>query len=381
MTVPATHFAPAQRAHPSVVKLTRETFLTNRIAVTLLEGIPDLAIILNRERQVIAMNRRLIETLGVTDPEALIGMRPGEAAGCIHATDGPGGCGTGEHCVYCGAVNAIMDCLDSRQAATRECRIQTSGDSDGGALDLEVVATFLNIDDMELVLVALRDISAEKRRHVLEQVFFHDVLNTAGSIEAVTQLMEEPEQDPAAYAEYTQSLRRLAQQIIEEITAQRQLLAAEQRELRPRVTRVAIPEILHAVADFYRYHNLARHLTLELAPAPEVVLHLDAMLLRRVLGNLLKNALEATEPGGVVTLAAEERDGSLTIAIRNPGVIPEEIQRQIFKRSFSTKGGVGRGIGTYSVKLFTERYLNGQVEFTSRDPEGTTFRVILPIPA
>jgi signal transduction histidine kinase len=39
---------------------------------------------------------------------------------------------------------------------------------------------------------------------------------------------------------------------------------------------------------------------------------------------------------------------------------------------------VGRGIGTYSAKLITERYLGGSLSFTSSEDEGTTFAVTLP---
>jgi sensor histidine kinase regulating citrate/malate metabolism len=59
-------------------------------------------------------------------------------------------------------------------------------------------------------------------------------------------------------------------------------------------------------------------------------------------------------------------------------VIPRETQLQIFHRSFSTKGE-GRGIGLYSVKLMTERYLKGTVNFISDDSSGTTFTVTYPL--
>jgi sensor histidine kinase regulating citrate/malate metabolism len=45
---------------------------------------------------------------------------------------------------------------------------------------------------------------------------------------------------------------------------------------------------------------------------------------------------------------------------------------QLFQRSFSTKG-TGRGIGTYSMKLFGEKYLEGRVDFESTRENGTTF--------
>jgi len=42
---------------------------------------------------------------------------------------------------------------------------------------------------------------------------------------------------------------------------------------------------------------------------------------------------------------------------------------QVFNRSFSIKGG-DRGLGTYSIKLLSERYLNGEVGFTSEEGTG-----------
>ena len=68
----------------------------------------------------------------------------------------------------------------------------------------------------------------------------------------------------------------------------------------------------------------------------------------------------------------------MAFLVHNPGAMPEEVQEQIFQRSFSTKAKNGRGVGTYSIKLFTEKYLGGRVSFTSTEHEGTTFTVVLP---
>jgi signal transduction histidine kinase len=57
--------------------------------------------------------------------------------------------------------------------------------------------------------------------------------------------------------------------------------------------------------------------------------------------------------------------------------MPRHVQQQLFQRSFSTKGG-GRGLGTYSIKLLSERYLKGDVSFVSSQAEGTTFTVRFP---
>jgi sensor histidine kinase regulating citrate/malate metabolism len=46
----------------------------------------------------------------------------------------------------------------------------------------------------------------------------------------------------------------------------------------------------------------------------------------------------------------------------------------MFKRSFTTKG-IGRGLGTYSMKLLGEKYLKGKVGFESSKQNGTTFYI------
>ncbi|MFB3879850.1 MAG: ATP-binding protein [Armatimonadota bacterium] len=375
---PATHFAPAERATRAELGEARERFLADRIASVVLEGIPDPVLVVNAQRQIIACNSVFIGLTGAAGPGELLGLRPGEAAHCVHCHDAAGGCGTGESCEHCGAVNAVVDSLRTQGVVSRECRLLTEGEGDGGAMDLLVRASFVRVGGHELVVVALRDISAEKRRKLLERVFFHDVMNTVSGIRGLALLLGEESQSEEE-AEYKRELRRLTDQIAEEIAAQRELLAAERGELQVTPARVAVGELVAAVAESYRHHNVGIGRVVDVGPVPETEIATEAALVRRVLGNLLKNALEATDEGGTVTLWAEDRGDEVALLVHNPGVMPEQVQRQVFQRSFSTKGGDGRGIGTHSVRLFVEAYLGGRVGFTSTEKEGTVFTVSLPM--
>ena len=104
----------------------------------------------------------------------------------------------------------------------------------------------------------------------------------------------------------------------------------------------------------------------------------DKLLLRRVLGNLVKNALEASVEGEEIRLGFQN-NGSAIFRVHNERAMPEEVRLQVFRRSFSTKSPIGRGIGTYSAKLITERYLGGSLSFSSSEEQGTTFAVTLPV--
>ena len=93
---------------------------------------------------------------------------------------------------------------------------------------------------------------------------------------------------------------------------------------------------------------------------------------------MVKNALEAVGPGGQVRLWCEASPQQVTFLVHNPGAIPERAARRVFQRSFTTKRGVGRGLGTYSMKLFGEQYLKGKVGFTSSPETGTEFFIHVP---
>jgi len=373
-----TFCAPAERAEREALLAAREAYLANSLAVTLMNAIPDYAVVINAQRQIVAANALFLEALGLASIDELMGLRPGEAVGCVYAAGAPGGCGTGKYCLDCGGVDAMVECLRTRQPVTRECRVVTAGEAGGGALTLSVHATFLTAGDQDLVVLVLRDIGDEKRRRVLERVFFHEVLNTVSSLHVAAELMTEADDDPMRMKLLEKSCLRLSRRALEEITRQQQLLAAEQDNLQVRLSEITVAEMLRQVCEGHLHPERGKQCALRLGAYPSASLVTDIELLRHALGNLLQNALEATGPAGTVTLAVQENETTLAFSIHNPGVMPEAVQRQIFQRAFSTKGEEGRGIGAYSAKLLTERYLGGQISFCSREPDGTLFTIELP---
>lgn len=372
-----THYAPAWRKPPEGVAADRQAVLADRLAAILIEAIPDVAVVLNPERQVVACNDRLLQLVGVESLDTLLGMRPGEVVGCVHACEEAGGCGTAEACRYCGALNAVLDCLASGEPRTMECRILTGDNGEVGALDLRVRATLVEFSGWPFVVLGLQDISAERRREVLERAFFHDVLNTAGGIRGTADLLTQ-ETDVQRAAQYQNQILQLADRMIEEIRAHRDLLDAERGRFQPRFDLFSVPDLVREVVRLYRAHEVGRDRHVEIGELSAGLMNSDLTLLRRVLGNLVKNALEATEPGGTVTISAVAEADRIRFSVHNPGVIPDEARLQIFQRSFSTKGGQGRGIGLYAVKLLVHRYLGGRVTFRTDEVEGTTFVVDLP---
>ena len=104
----------------------------------------------------------------------------------------------------------------------------------------------------------------------------------------------------------------------------------------------------------------------------------DESLITRIIFNMIKNALEASDNNDKITIGCTVIDDEIEFWVHNPKFIPYNVQLQIFQRSFSTKG-IGRGIGTYSIKLLTEKYLKGKAYFTSKLDEGTRFCTRFPL--
>lgn len=94
---------------------------------------------------------------------------------------------------------------------------------------------------------------------------------------------------------------------------------------------------------------------------------------------MIINALEATAKNGEVKIWIQHEGNLLSFCVWNAEEIPQEIANRIFQRKFGTKEQSGRGIGTFSMKLFGEKILGGQISFMKSKQNGTTFKFSYPI--
>ena len=370
-----TCFAPSERACQE--EIDRQFAVLSQHAIPLvLNAMPIIAMVLNRQRQVVHGNRKFADVLGIADIREALGKRPGEAFRCVHADEHPGGCGTSEFCAHCGAVRSILLGLAGTDNV-QECAINRDTGSGIEALDLRVSSASVHLDAEPYLIFSINDVSHEKRRRTLERLFFHDMLNTVGGVQGLLEFLAE--EVPEELQSDARLIHRAVSQLTDEIIYQKQLLAAETNELETNCTPLRSDDILDVVAATFQGGEQARDRRIVVENAcSEVVFHSDPVLLRRVVGNMVKNALEATPAGGEIRLGSRALADAVEFSVQNAGVIPRSVQMRIFSRSFSTKG-VGRGLGTYSIKLLTERYLGGRADFVSNREDGTIFRVRLPL--
>ena len=370
-----TEFAPAERASLELLGQQLADLGAHEFLYTILDAMPVAVMVLNSYRQILYANAPTLRIAGVENLQEILGARPGEVLYCIHAFERAGGCGTTRFCRECGAVRAIQSSLSGSQAV-EECSIARRRNDAIEALDLRVWSTPMTLNDEPLIIFALMDIAHERRRQALERIFFHDVLNTVGAVQSAVELllMDERHCTP----DLLNLVYASAQQLAQEIRSQRDLLAAENGALEVSWQRVETLALSRQALELYQHHPVAQERLLRLAPEAESVEFIsDPTLVGRVLGNMLKNALEASQPGEEVTLTCGGDADTVFFTVHNSAFMPEAVQLQVFQRSFSTKGR-GRGLGTYSMRLLSEQYLNGEVTFESSPERGTTFTARYP---
>ena len=116
-------------------------------------------------------------------------------------------------------------------------------------------------------------------------------------------------------------------------------------------------------------------------PADPVVLDADPARLRRVLGNLVANAVAHTHQGGTVTVEVSRSAAEVRIAVRDDGDgIPGELLPRIFDRFVKGPESAGSGLGLAIVRDLVEAH-GGLVAAESTAGRGTEIQVTLPVTA
>jgi len=114
-------------------------------------------------------------------------------------------------------------------------------------------------------------------------------------------------------------------------------------------------------------------------------LDIDPNKVEFVLNNIIDNAIKYTPKDGRVTVRAEIQAKEFVISVQDTGIgIPAAEYDRVFTKFFRSKKAVtsftdGSGLGLYVAKNIMDQ-LHGRVMFESKEGEGTTFRIMLPVP-
>lgn len=368
----ATKYLPAEKLSKVQIFSQHSNILKENIFHKLIDNLPFPVLILNEKRQIVYYNNSLLDNYNFNKIEDVLGLRPGDLFNCVHSIE-EGGCGTTEFCKYCGAAKAIVAGLAGRRDI-QECRIIKLNQE---ALDFRVWTFPIIINNEKFTAFTLIDISHEKRRESLERIFFHDVLNTVNGLKGLLDILHEL--DSIQRIEVIKLAQNFVNVLIDEIDTQQTLTLAETGELEITPKKFSLNDLILESINFFQFQLIYKDLDyqFELKNENENIIVTDKRILRRIINNLVKNAVEASKSNSLIKITLDATLENYIVKVFNFEVMSDEVKAQIFQRSFSTKGK-GRGLGTYSVKLLTEKYLKGKITFISEKDFGTEFILVLP---
>jgi signal transduction histidine kinase len=202
---------------------------------------------------------------------------------------------------------------------------------------------------------------------------------------AASVALQQPHRDEAEYRQALEIVEQQASRLSRIVEDMFTLARADAGNYPVRFVPMYLDEVVDDVVRAARVLAAPKAVSIELTAASSAAFTGDEDLLRRLVGNLLHNAVRHAPPHSVVSVSLERGgDGyAITITDRGPG-IPPEIQPRIFERFY--RGDVARARDGWSdgagLGLALSRWIanvhQGDVRLVRSSDEGTTFAVLLP---
>jgi len=341
----------------------------------LIDAVPHGALVVNEHLQVLMANKSGLRWLGKAhlDNTPCLGelLKPADVSS-LEDTDRPS-------CLTTEASSEFTS--QNHQGWDEETEIL---DDSGHTHHIKLQARPLPRQSCPLFLVSLFDLSSSWRKKFMDQLFFHDIANTTSEIlcnaEQLANPIHQRNLSLERRDEISETIFDLARELAGEIREHKALLARDSK-----INQITAEE-LHSLRELQclkRYFSAeANERNLEILIDPEsenIRFHSNPVLLRRVLMNILKNACEASRERDVITMGCELKAHlAVSFYIHNPGNFSEEAKQRFLDLRVRDEGKT-KGLGTYSIKLLTERYLYGSFELECSEEQGSRVAVRYPL--
>lgn len=196
----------------------------------------------------------------------------------------------------------------------------------------------------------------------------HQLGTPISSLMAWTEILKETYPDDGLIPEMDKDVRRL------------QLVAERFSKIGslPEPVPSSLNEVMTHVIDYMDRRTSAKVSMIKDFPAQDIIVKINASLFEWVIENLCKNAVDAMEGSGTITLYMREENGKVIIEVSDTGKgIRKKDIGNVFKPGFTTKKR-GWGLGLSLTKRIVEEYHRGKIFVKSSEiGRGTTFRIEL----
>ncbi|MEW5959143.1 MAG: GAF domain-containing protein [Chloroflexota bacterium] len=261
------------------------------------------------------------------------------------------------------------------------------------AVSLEVKARQVHYAGKKCIQWVGRDISARKEAEKLRQdlinMVIHDLRGPLGNLINTIELMPmllEATQDIGSLRQLLNLAMQTSQDVRDLVDSMLDIGRLEQGEVPLQQSLIDVQELVQAVARQVAPRAKEKLTNLTIEPLPEMFpIWIDGSMIRRVLINLIDNAIKYTPSQGNVTLTATLNDNTLNFAIADNGPgISKTDQVHIFDKfsrvDYSSEAPSGIGLGLAFCKLATEAH-GGKIRVESEGlpGQGSTFYLSIPL--
>ena len=206
----------------------------------------------------------------------------------------------------------------------------------------------------------------------------HDIRNPLQSMDGAIYLAKETVDSLPDGSKQKKELEELHNLILEQIAYIDHMVADLQdfaKSVEPKFDEIDLPEVI--MESFGMVEIPETIIVTVVLPQEPLKLIADPHHLKRIISNLVKNAVQAMPDGGELTIIAYHKNGYVFVRIEDTGVgIPEHIKPNIFTPLFTTKSK-GQGFGLAVCKKLVEAQ-NGDITFHSEEGKGSTFTIKIP---
>jgi len=259
--------------------------------------------------------------------------------------------------------------------------------ADGNRLNLEIMSKAIVYNQQDAILTIFRDITNRKKMERLKQdaemIMQHDLKTPLNVMTGYSELFMKKKL-PEDFQKYVFSIYESSNYMMNMLENSLDMIKIEDGTHKLKPEKFDLLFLINELRDEYGPIMAKKNVTLSFQKDGSdarwndiCYLTGEKIYIKRMLGNLIKNAIEASDHGNTVTVSIWNREDYHTIEIHNYGVIPESIRSKFFQKYMTEgkKGGVG--LGTYSALLIARMH-GGSIDFSSSKEEGTYIKVTIP---
>lgn len=245
-------------------------------------------------------------------------------------------------------------------------------------------------DEFSRLGIAFNDMAkkleqVEKTREEFVSNVSHELKTPLSSIKVLTESILLQENVPTEmYNEFLQDINSEIDRMTNIVNDLLNLVKLDQRELGLNLKQTDLNKVIEDILK--RLNPLAdqKEINVEYDEIRKILIEADEMKLSLALSNLVENAIKYTPDGGKVVVTVDSDHQNAFVKVEDTGIgINEEEQKKVFNRFYRVDktrdretGGTGLGLAiTHSTVLLH----NGSIKLNSKENEGTTFIVRLPI--